>query len=37
MPECYGQMTHMLKGLANGRIILVLEVYERERGEERGF
>ncbi|XP_025108530.1 LOW QUALITY PROTEIN: histone deacetylase 6-like [Pomacea canaliculata] len=25
MPECYGQMTHMLKGLANGRIILVLE------------
>ncbi|XP_045775789.1 histone deacetylase 6 isoform X1 [Maniola jurtina] len=24
-PECYGQMTHLLKGLAGGRIILCLE------------
>ena len=25
-PECYGQMAHMLSSLANGRVILALEV-----------
>ncbi|KAL8604362.1 hypothetical protein ACOMHN_028125 [Nucella lapillus] len=25
MPECFGHLTHMLSGLANGRIVLVLE------------
>ncbi|XP_041347489.1 histone deacetylase 6-like [Gigantopelta aegis] len=24
-PECYGQMTHMLSGLANGKVVLILE------------
>ena len=26
MPECYAHMTHMLSGLANGRVVLALEV-----------
>ena len=25
-PPCYGHMTHMLKALANGKLVVVLEV-----------